>query len=216
MSSTTQKFVPIKEIRDGVVVLTTGEMRGVVMATPINLGLKSADEQQATIMQFQNFLNALEFSVQIQASSRRLDIRPYLLSLEKRLEEIPEELLRIQTREYIEFIRWFNEQYNIMTKYFYVVVSFSGGGITPAAQTGFLSSFGKKKKPVTQEVSDMQRFEESRSQLEQRIAVVTSGLTGMGIQSRQLETPELIELFQGTFNPGELHSSAGALNQTTS
>ena len=48
-----QKFVPIKEIRDGVVVLMTGEMRAVVMATPINLGLKSADEQQATIMQFQ-------------------------------------------------------------------------------------------------------------------------------------------------------------------
>jgi hypothetical protein len=210
--STTQKFVPIREIRDGIVVLTSGEMRAVVMATPINLGLKSADEQQATIMQFQNFLNALEFSVQIQTSSRRLDIRPYLLSLEKRLDQIPEELLRIQTREYIEFIRWFNEQYNIMTKYFYVVISFTGGGITPAAQTSFFSNFGKKKdKNAAHETDEMQRFEESRSQLEQRIAVVTSGLTGMGIQSRQLETPELIELFQGTFNPGELHSAAGAM-----
>jgi type IV secretory pathway VirB4 component len=208
-----QKFVPIKEIRDGIVVLNSGEMRSVIMATPINLGLKSADEQQATIMQFQNFLNSLEFSVQLQTSSRRLDIRPYLLSLEKRLEEIPEELLRIQTREYIEFIRSFNEQYNVMMKYFYVVVAFSGGGITPAAQTGFLSKLGKKKDANDTTTDEMQKFEESRSQLEQRIAVVTSGLTAMGITSRQLETPELVELYQGTFNPGELHSAAGALQK---
>lgn len=215
MSQTpSQKFVPIKEIRDGIVVLNSGEMRAVIMATPINLGLKSADEQQATIMQFQNFLNSLEFSVQIQASSRRLDIRPYLLSLEKRLEEIPEELLRVQTKEYIEFIRWFNEQYNVMSKYFYVIVSFAGGGLTPQAQTNFLEKIfpGRKKEPAVGVNDAMKKFEESRSQIEQRIAVVTAGLTAMGIQSRQLETVELIELYQTTFNPGELHSAAGALN----
>lgn len=218
MSQTpSQKFVPIKEIRDGIVVLTSGELRAVIMATPINLGLKSADEQQATIMQFQNFLNSLDFSIQIQASSRRLDIRPYLLSLENRLKEIPEELLRVQTKEYIEFIRWFNEQYNIMTKYFYVVVSFAGGGIGPSTQANALGGLGDliggaKKKNTSDQSSDMKHFEESRSQLEQRLAVVTSGLTAMGIQSKQLETAELIELYQTNFNPGELHSAAGAMN----
>lgn len=209
-----QKFVPIKEIRDGVVLLMSGEMRAVVMATPINLGLKSSDEQQATIMQFQNFLNSLEFSVQIQVSSRRLDIRPYLLSLEKRLDQIPEELMRIQTKEYIEFIRWFNESYNVMTKYFYVVVSFAGGGVSQQSQTNFLSNMFGGKKAVKKEIGvsdEMRRFEEYRSQLEQRLAVITGGLTSMGIQSRQLETAELIELYQTTFNPGELHSAAGIL-----
>jgi hypothetical protein len=211
-----QKFVPIKEIRDGIVILNTGELRAVVMATPVNLGLKSADEQQSVIMQFQNFLNSLEFPIQIQASSRRLDIRPYLLSLEDRLKEIPEELLRVQTREYIEFIRWFNENYNIMSKYFYVVVSFAGGALNANAQAGILGGIGdliggsKKKQPVEQS-SDTRRFEESRSQLEQRIAVVMSGLSAMGIQSVQLETAELIELYQSNFNPGELHSAVGAL-----
>lgn len=211
-----QKFVPIKEIRDGIVILQNGEMRAVIMATPVNLGLKSADEQQATIMSFQNFLNSLEFPIQIQASSRRLDIRPYILSLEKRLEEIPEELLRIQTREYIEFVRWFNETYNIMTKYFYVVVTFAGGPLNPAGQASLLGGlgdlFGKsKKKSPYEQTTEVRRFEESRSQIEQRIAVVTSGLTAMGIQSKQLETAELIELYQSNFNPGELHSSVGAL-----
>jgi hypothetical protein len=91
-----------------------------------------------------------------------LDIRPYLLSLEKRLDQIPEELLRIQTKEYIEFIRWFNESYNIMTKYFYVVVSFAGGGIDANAQGGILTGigdlFGRKKENKKELSSEVQRF----------------------------------------------------------
>ena len=62
-SKPTQDFVPVKEIRNGIVVLKDGSMRAVVMASSINFALKSADEQQAVIMQFQNFLNSLDFSV---------------------------------------------------------------------------------------------------------------------------------------------------------
>ena len=105
MATSTQQFVPIKEIRDGVVVLKSGELRAVVLCQAINLDLKSPDEQTAIILQFQNFLNALDFSVQIVASSRRLDIRPYITLLEKRLTDIQGDLLRIQTREYIGFIQ---------------------------------------------------------------------------------------------------------------
>jgi hypothetical protein len=90
LGSPSQQFVPIKEIRDGIVILKSGELRAVLLATALNLGLKSVEEQQATIFQFGNFLNSLEFPLQITSSSRRLDIRPYLLSLEERLEKIPE------------------------------------------------------------------------------------------------------------------------------
>ncbi len=208
----TQQFVPIQEIRDGVVVLKSGELRSVVMCQAINLGLKSADEQTAIIMQYQNFLNALEFSIQIVASSRRLDIRPYILLLEKRLESIEGDLLRIQTREYINFIQKFNENYDVMSKFFYIVVPYGipvGMG-TPAGVLGGL--FGSKKKSDSTS-TEAQEFEEKRSQLEQRVSVVTGGLESMGIQCQLLDTPALVELYQKTFNPGELHSTAGALGQ---
>ncbi len=208
MASSTQQFVPIKEIRDGVAVLKSGELRGVVLCQAINLDLKSADEQTAIILQFQNFLNALEFSVQIVASSRRLDIRPYLLKLEDRLEKIEGDLLRIQTREYIGFIQKFNETYDVMSKYFYIIVPY--GGVALPGE-GFISGLFGKNKSEGQPKSD--QFEESRSQLEQRIAVVTGGLESMGIETKQLDTPALIELYQKTFNPGELHSTSGALGQ---
>jgi type IV secretory pathway VirB4 component len=72
----TQAFVPIKEVRDGIIILKDGSLRAMVMASSINLALKSQDEQVAIIGQFQNFLNSLEFTVQFFVESRDLDIRP--------------------------------------------------------------------------------------------------------------------------------------------
>ena len=112
----TQEFVPIKEVRDGIIVLKDGDLRAIVLANSINLSLKSEDEQKATILQFQSFLNTLDFSIQISVQSRRLDIRPYLLLLENRIKIQNEPLLKLQTREYIEFIRNFTESVAIMTK----------------------------------------------------------------------------------------------------
>ncbi len=208
MSTSTQQFVPIKEIRDGVVVLKTGELRAVILCQAINLDLKSPDEQTAIILQFQNFLNALDFSVQIVASSRRLDIRPYISLLEKRLEDISGDLLRIQTREYIGFIQKFNETYDVMSKYFYVVVPYGIGTLPGESALGGL--FSSKKKVAATNESD---FEEKRSQLDQRISVVTGGLESLGITTKQLDTLSLEELYIKTFNPGELHSNAGAVGQ---
>jgi len=210
-SPSTQQFVPIQEIRDGVVVLKSGELRSVVMCQAVNLDLKSQDEQTAILLQFQSFLNSLEFSSQIIVSSRRLDIRPYVIKLEKRLEEIEGDLLRIQTREYINFIQKFNETYDVMSKYFYIVIPY-GASMSLGSTTGLLGGlFGKKKEGPT--LTEAEAFEEKRTQLEQRVSVITGGLESMGIECKMLDTPALIELYQKTFNPGELHSSAGAMGQ---
>jgi hypothetical protein len=56
--TSTQDFIPIQEIRDGVVILKNGGMRSVVLATSLNFALKSADEQGAILGEFQNFLNS--------------------------------------------------------------------------------------------------------------------------------------------------------------
>jgi hypothetical protein len=202
----TQDFIPVKEIRDGIVVLEDGSLRAILLASAINLALKSADEQQAMIMQFQGFLNSVEFPIQISVQSRRYDIKPYLLTLERRIEQQEEELLRLQTREYIEFIKWFTDSVNIMSKKFYVVVPYTGSTLTGGKNSGggLLSSlFGGKKKDNFRE--DSARFEEQRSQLEQRVAIIKSGLGRFGVRSEQLNTEQAIEVFYNMFNPGESH-----------
>ena len=90
----TQEFVPIKEVRNGVVVLKNDELRAIVLANSTNLSLKSEEEQKATIYQFQSFLNTLDFPVQISIQSRKLDIRPYLLLFENRIKVQNEPLLK--------------------------------------------------------------------------------------------------------------------------
>ncbi len=201
-----QNFIPVQEVRDGIVMLKNGEMRAVLLVSALNMALKSQDEQEATILQFQNFLNSLDFSAQIVVQSRRLDIRPYLLTLEERVEAQKEELLRVQTREYIEFIRWFTSSVNIMSKNFYVVVPYSTPIITNVSGAGLkniTSVFTGKSQTKTAATDSLERFEEARSQLEQRMAVITSGLGQVGLRATQLQTEQLIELFYSIFNPGE-------------
>jgi len=199
----TQDFVPIKEIRDGIVVLKSGEICAIVLANSINLLLKSEDEQKATVLQFQNFMNTLDFPIQISIQSRKLDIRPYLLLLENRMKVQNEPLLKIQTREYIEFIKSFSESVSIMTKSFFVVVPYTHIKLN-SSDAGFLKGiFSQKNKKEAQAAKQLD-FEEKRSQIEQRISVVQQGLSSCGIKSAQLGTEEIVELFYKVFNPGEL------------
>jgi len=190
-----QDFVPIKEIRDGVVILKDGSMRSLIMVSSLNFALKSPDEQQAIIMQFQNFLNSLDFSIQISLQSRELDIRPYIALLEGRYKDELGDLMKIQIKEYIQFIKSFVEQSDIMTKTFFVVVPFS----PTILNNGMM---GNKKESGSKEKAD--NFEENRLQLEQRMGVVQQGLTRCGLRSVQLGTEEIVELYYKIFNPGEL------------
>lgn len=195
-SKPTQDFIPIKEVRDGIIILKDNSMRLLVMTSTINFGLKSEEEQAAVLMQFQSFLNSLEFSTQIYIQSRRLDIKPYLALLSARLQETVSELMRIQIQEYIIFIQNFTDTTAIMTKSFFVVIPYSSG-----------ISIGKKKKGTTT-VNDssalsQNRFEEGKNQLEQRSHVVKQGLSRTGLRTTTLGTDEIVELFYRIFNPAE-------------
>ena len=192
--------MPISEVRDGVVVLKDGSLRAILLASSLNFALKSEDEQTAFIIQFQNFLNSLDFSVQIFVQSRMLDIRPYIATLEAAYKAQLDDLMRIQIREYIQFIKSFTEAANIMTKNFFICVPYSPSiAITSKGITSVLP-FGKKK--VNTEESN-KTFEEHVSQLEQRIAIVQQGLVRTGVRTVLLGTEEAIELLYKMFNPGE-------------
>jgi len=195
----TQTFVPIKEVRDGVVILKDGSMRAILIASSVNFALKSGDEQTAIISQFQQFLNSLDFTTQFFVQSRQLDIRPYIALLEKRYVEQTDDLMKIQIRSYITYIRDFTERANIMSKSFFVIVPYD----PPIAsrKEGILGGLlGGNKTEAQADAS----FSDHRQQLEQRVAVVEQGLVRTGVRTAMLGTEEAIELFYKLFNPGEL------------
>lgn len=197
----TQQFVPVKEIQNGVIVLKDGGYRGVLICSSVNFGLKSADEQHAIILGFQNFLNTLDFSIQIVVNSRKMDLRPYLTLLEEKAPVQKTELMKIQLHEYIEFVRSFADQANIMTKSFYIVVPYS-----PHVSAASAISFLKRESASAKSASAKTSFEEDRAQLEQRLSLVVGGLSGTGVRAVPLGTEEVIELLYRSFNPGELEN----------
>ncbi len=192
-----QEFVPINEIREGIMILKDGSMRAVVLATSINFALKSTEEQESVIYQFQNFLNSLDFSVQIYVQSRKLDIRPYIALLEERLKAQTSDLMKIQISEYIMFIKGLTEGSNIMTKSFFLVIPYD----PVSSPTKGIANILKKDKDETKNKND--EFEEIKSQLEQRISVVEQGLARCGVKVARLGSEELVELFYRIFNPGD-------------
>ena len=153
-------------------------------------------------MQFQNFLNTLDFQIQISIQSRKLDIRSYLLLLENRMKVQTEPLLKLQTKEYMDFIKNFTETVSIMTKSFFVVVPYTPKTIN--VQSGIIDRLFSKKNKAEVKAAQKVDFEEKKSQLEQRVSVIQQGLGACGIKSAQLGTEEVVEVFYKVFNPGEL------------
>jgi hypothetical protein len=203
-SNATQNFVPIEDIRDGLITLNDGGMVAIVMASSLNFSLKSDDERQAILLQFQDFLNSLDFSIQIFIESRRLDIRPYIALLEERYKAQTNDLMKIQTEQYINFIKNFTENTSIMTKNFFIVIPYGAAIIKSGAGGGLLSWLPAAKSANQSDKTDTETsFEENKGQLEQRISVVEQGLVRCGIRVARLGNEEVIELFYKIFNPGE-------------
>lgn len=199
-----QEFVPIKEVRNGMVISKSGSFHALLMASSLNFALKSSDEQDAIIMQYQNFLNSLDFSVQFFIQSRNLNIAPYLDTLKERARGQTNELLKIQTNEYVDFIKNFVQSANIVSKSFYIVVSFNPPSISTkkGVFSGIAKAFSQNRNKSGEEMEGA--FDEYAAQLQQRVDVVMQGLASAGIRTAPLQTEEIIELFFGLFNPDEL------------
>ena len=216
-TASSQDFVPVKEVRDGIITLNDGGLRAILMASSLNFALKSEDEQNAFIMQFQSFFNSLDFSVQMYIQSRELDIRPYIETLEEAYRKTMDDLMRIQIREYIEFIRSFVEGADIMTKHFFVAVPYTPTLVDINQGIAANLPWNKKKTAASKKAKGQKStFEENVSQLDQRIAIVQQGLIRTGVRTVQLDTEEVVELLYRIFNPGEQDKPVQMTNQTQS
>ncbi|MBN2197756.1 hypothetical protein JW698_00955 [Candidatus Wolfebacteria bacterium] len=197
-AQSTQQFVEVEEIKDDVVILKNGSLRRLLMVSGINFELKSKEEQDIITYSYQNFLNTLDFSVQIIIHSRKLNIENYLVKLADRQGVENNELLKNQISEYIEFIRSFVELNAVMAKTFFVVVPYDAMSISSGGKKLLgIFGFGKNK---TKSSLD-QTLNQKIVQLNQRTEQVISGLSQIGLRAVALEGEELVELFYNLYNP---------------
>jgi hypothetical protein len=197
-AASTQKYVDVADVRDGVIILRNGSIRCVLLASSINFDLKSSDEQDAIIAQYQGFLNSLDFPLQILVHSRRFRIEPYLAKLAEQEKHQENDLLRFQISEYKNFVKSLTEVSNIMSKFFYIVVPFAP---SETDEGGLLGKLGGMFNPKSGTVMHGEVLETYRNQLFQRADLVSAALMGTGVRTAMLNTEEVIELLYNTYNP---------------
>ncbi len=202
--NSTQNTLQIAAIRDGVVIMTDGSFRSVVMAKSINFDLMSINEQEAVEYAYQSFLNSLYFDIQILVRSRKIDMRPYLEKLGKIRTEMSNMLLGMLMEDYIYFIDDLVQQTNIMNKEFYIVIPYfpqiTSGGAAQAGKGLVSGLFGGGKSQGTIKIDEIS-LEKAKTELINRVQSVVSGLIQLGVQAIPLDTQELIELYYNAYNP---------------
>lgn len=194
----TQQHLDIAEIRDNTVIMRDGTLRSVILVSSINFALKSEDEQNAIISAYANFLNGLYFPLQIVIQSRELNIENYISDLKQREKEQTNELLKMQTAEYIQYIQELISLGKIMNKYFYVIVPFDP---LSDKQKNFFKRLLDSFKPAMLIKLSHEKFSRRRKELTRRIETTIRGLASVGVNSVELDTQGLIELYYNTYNP---------------
>jgi len=197
-ATSTQNLLAFQEIKGDTLVLKNGTYLSVVAVSSTNFALKNQDEQNGLIYGYQNFLNSLDFEIQILMQSRVMDVGSYLDQLRKMMEQQTNELLRVQTSEYIEFIGKLIDNASIMSKTFYVIVPY--GAAAGSSKTGGI--LGKKADADKVTVDANQQFQDNKVKLDQRTQTVMTGLNSLGLRSAQLKTEEIIELLYNSYNFG--------------
>lgn len=199
----TQATLMFSELRDSLVIMKDGSFRAVVACQSINFDLMSETEREGVEYSYQNFLNSLNFSVQILIRSQRVDIGPYIERLIQMRRNNDNMLLGVLMDDYINFIDILAQEANIMDKSFFIVIPYYPSADLEAAvqQTkNFFKAFGKSKGPgVTRINRDV--YNKAIDELNNRVETVISGLYQIGIQSVRLNTKELSELFYNFNNP---------------
>lgn len=198
VSVSTQQYLDIAEIKENTIVMKDGTLRAVLLVSSINFALKSEDEQNAVIDSYVRFLNNLTFTLQIVIQSRELDIDNYLEYLKEKEKEQTNKLLKVQTADYMEYIKELTSLGKIMNKRFYIIVPYNP---LSDKRKGFFSLISEALKPATIIKLKEKTFREYQEMLERRIESVVGGLESMGVAVARLDTQSLIELYYKTYNP---------------
>jgi hypothetical protein len=194
-----QRYLDVAQIRDGVVVLRDGSLRAVVLVNAVNFALKSEEEQNALIFSYQGFLNSFNFPIQIVMQSRSLDLAHYLKRLDDQLAETTNELIQVQIIDYVQFIERLIQVANIMDKKFYVVIPF----LPPVVhQRGLIDKLFHPAERLEVKISPAE-FKAYRQELLERARIIMGGLASIGLRTALLGTQEVIELLYATYNPEE-------------
>lgn len=178
-----RRQIRIKEVKDGILILPGNKYRAILETSAINFELKSEDEQDQLIDNFQNFLNSLPSSLQILIRVREVDIDRYLEEFAKSQSEETEEVYKEQVENYCGFIKDLVSGNKILSRRFYVVIPY-------------------------EPEDHKDDFSLIKEQIQLSIDIISKGLEKLGMKTKELDSLEMLELFYYFYNPDKIKIQA--------
>jgi len=169
-----QKQIDIENINEGVLKISKEEYRLILKTGSINFELKNEQEQDAIIDIYENFLNGLNFPIQILIRTRELNIKEYLEELDNLEKNEDEDIYKLQIQNYSKYIDELVRDNKIISRNFYIVVG------------------------ITSKEKDQSLI---RDQLLIKSDLISKNLSKIGITTKQLDSLEIIDLFYSFYSP---------------
>lgn len=148
----TQKWLPIETVVNGIVVLKDGRYIKILEILPVNFYLKSEVEQENIIYYFASYLKIAPDNMQIRVSTERANIDDYLKRHDAFADSEDNELTRSMIYDEMEFVRSLSENVAIK-KRFFIVLEYSGKGF--GTQSG---KFSDVQRMLADEVYKAERY----------------------------------------------------------
>lgn len=169
-----RRQIAIQGIRNGVLFLPGHRYRIVLHISSVNFELKSEAEQDALIDTYQSFLNSLNTPLQIIVRIREMDMDKYLEEFKERIKSETKPIYREQTKNYTEFVKSLITTNKILTRQFYIVLPHE---------------------------SSEKDFDVLKEQLNLSADIVAKGLARLGMQTKPLDSLEVLDLFYSFYSP---------------
>ena len=196
-----QRFLDVAEIRDNIVIMRDGTLRSILLVSSINFSLKSVDEQNAIVQAYMQFLNGLDYPIQVVIQSRRMNIDNYMRQLDESEKVLTSDLLKRQIHDYKDFVVQLVKLGDIMQKRFYVVVPLNPATDKGTVQKGFAQRLAEIFSPTIVGKLTEERFQKLQFDLSLRVNQIIGGLASMSLNAVQLDTQSLIEMLYTVYNP---------------
>lgn len=179
--NSSRKQIRIKQVKEGILILPGDKYRSIIETSAVNFELRSEEEKDQIIDNFQNFLNSLPANIQILIRVREVDIDKYLEDFKKKQDQEQSQVYKDQIQNYCEFISDLVSGNKILSRKFYVIIPYD--------------SLDKKND-----------FELIKEQLLLSQDIVIKGLEKLGMKTRVLDSLEILELFYTFYNPDQIKS----------
>lgn len=120
---TAKDWLPVKDVRDGIVHLKNGNYVKIIEVIPVNFKLKSASEKRLLMLNYRSFLKACKFPIQISIQCRKANVDPHVNRMKTFYRTEKNEQAKKMIRGYINLVQNIGQK-GAITRRYYLIIPF--------------------------------------------------------------------------------------------